>query len=93
MILPLRLKKSLLSITTHALRLMLKVLASDDGKFWAIYDSLANHYSLVALDAMCPKTVVCTSHLGDRYQIKTGEHAMQMNLVGLSDVHLPTQQL
>jgi hypothetical protein len=67
------------------------ILASDH--FWGIYDPIANSYSLVCLDLSCPPEVTATSQSGDRYQVKTGEHATQMQLVALSDAQLPTKKL
>jgi hypothetical protein len=61
--------------------------------FWGIFDLTTNSYKLACIDIACPDQLIATDSNGDRYQIKTGEHAMQMHLVGLSDVHLPTQKL
>jgi hypothetical protein len=72
---------------------MLKILASADGKFWGIYDPGADSYPLFCLDVMCPTVIQAIDENGDRYQIKTGEHATQMQLVALSDVRLPTKKL
>jgi hypothetical protein len=69
----------------------LLVLSSD--QFWGIYDPILQIYEMAAIDIGCPSHIVATSQSGDRYQIKTGEHAMQMHLIGLSDIRLPTQKL